>query len=180
MVKYQLICDGKHEFEGWFASSDSFDDQVKSGHVVCPYCASVKIQRALMAPNLASPKTRAKAEDALKKESAEQIEKIQEALPQQPQTGNSQPASGPASSSASGQAAAVLPQQMMMALRHMHQQVKEQCKPVGDKFAETARKMHKGEEKPEAIYGTCTAQEKEELAEEGIEFAELPDLPADQ
>ena len=174
MVKYQLICDGSHEFEGWFASSDSYDAQVKDGHVVCPHCASVSVQRALMAPNLASPKTRAKAEDALKKESAAQVEKIQEALPQQPKSDTS-PAQG-----ASAQGAAILPQQMMMALRQMHQQVKEQCKPVGDKFAETARKMHKGEEKPEAIYGTCTDQEKEELAEEGIEFAELPDLPADQ
>ena len=27
MIRYTLICDNAHEFESWFASSGSFDDQ---------------------------------------------------------------------------------------------------------------------------------------------------------
>ena len=58
MIKYQLLCDGEHEFEGWFQSSTGFDDQNARGLVSCPICDSSKVKRALMAPNLSSPKTR--------------------------------------------------------------------------------------------------------------------------
>ena len=36
MIKYQLICDQSHEFEGWFANSAAFEDQQKSGFLTCP------------------------------------------------------------------------------------------------------------------------------------------------
>ncbi|WP_163202745.1 DUF1178 family protein, partial [Citrobacter koseri] len=36
MIKYSLICDSAHEFESWFPSSDSFDEQLKRGFVTCP------------------------------------------------------------------------------------------------------------------------------------------------
>ena len=58
MVKYQLICDLTHEFEGWFQTSAAFDAQNEEGLVTCPVCDSVTVRRALMTPNLASPKRR--------------------------------------------------------------------------------------------------------------------------
>ena len=58
MIKYQLICDLTHEFEGWFQTSAAFDAQNQAGLVTCPVCDSVKVRRALMTPNLASPKRR--------------------------------------------------------------------------------------------------------------------------
>ena len=27
MIKYQLVCDGEHEFEGWFGDSTAFKQQ---------------------------------------------------------------------------------------------------------------------------------------------------------
>lgn len=59
MIRYALICDREHEFDGWFASSDGFDAQVAAGEVLCPHCASPKVSRALMAPNIAKGKTNA-------------------------------------------------------------------------------------------------------------------------
>ena len=58
MIKYQLICDLTHEFEGWFQTGDAFDAQNEAGLVTCPVCDSVKVRRALMTPNLVSPKRR--------------------------------------------------------------------------------------------------------------------------
>ena len=37
--------------------------------------------------------------------------------------------------------------------------------------------MHYGEAEAKPIYGTSTNEEREELAEEGIEFYQLPDAP---
>ena len=39
--------------------------------------------------------------------------------------------------------------------------------------------MHHGEVEAKPIYGTSTAEEREALADEGIPFAQLPDLPKD-
>ena len=63
MIKYQLVCDAEHEFEGWFGDSAAFETQSKSGLLSCPVCGSDHVRRALMAPNLASPKTRASKSD---------------------------------------------------------------------------------------------------------------------
>ena len=60
MIKYQLICELSHEFEGWFQTSAAFDAQNKSELITCPVCGSANVRRALMTPNLASPKRRQK------------------------------------------------------------------------------------------------------------------------
>jgi len=56
MIKYSLICDQDHEFEGWFNSSDDYDTQRKRGFVECPNCGSQKVSKALMAPGVAGTK----------------------------------------------------------------------------------------------------------------------------
>ena len=65
MIKYQLICDQNHEFEGWFQASAAFDAQAESGLLRCPLCDSDQVNRALMTPNLASPKRRKAIEPLL-------------------------------------------------------------------------------------------------------------------
>ncbi|MER8828440.1 DUF1178 family protein [Mesorhizobium sp. M0938] len=50
MIRFALICDHEHEFEGWFRSNDDFDTQKKRGFVDCPTCGSHKVEKALMAP----------------------------------------------------------------------------------------------------------------------------------
>ena len=56
MIKYSLICDSEHEFEGWFGSSEDFDTQADKGFVECPYCGSVKVEKMLMAPSVSGTK----------------------------------------------------------------------------------------------------------------------------
>lgn len=54
MISFGLKCDGDHEFEGWFRTSADFEDQKATGHLSCPTCGSAKIDKALMAPNVAT------------------------------------------------------------------------------------------------------------------------------
>ena len=56
MIRYALICDREHEFDGWFASSEGFDAQAAAGEVLCPLCGSPNVTKALMAPNIAKGK----------------------------------------------------------------------------------------------------------------------------
>lgn len=53
MIKYTLRCARDHEFEAWFASSTSYDAQAAAGDVVCPVCGSRKVEKSIMAPNVA-------------------------------------------------------------------------------------------------------------------------------
>jgi len=52
VIRYNLICDKRHEFESWFASSSAYDKQAKRGLVACPMCGSTKVDKAIMAPRL--------------------------------------------------------------------------------------------------------------------------------
>lgn len=52
MIKYTLKCRVGHEFESWFASAASFEDQVKESHVTCPVCRTSDVTKAIMAPAL--------------------------------------------------------------------------------------------------------------------------------
>lgn len=56
MIKYSLICDKEHVFEGWFGSGEDYENQRKRGFVECPSCGSNRISKALMAPNVSGTK----------------------------------------------------------------------------------------------------------------------------
>ena len=58
MIRYALICEHDHEFEGWFGVSADFDDQQARGLLECPVCASKAVRKAIMAPAVAGTKTR--------------------------------------------------------------------------------------------------------------------------
>jgi len=59
MIRYALLCDREHEFEGWFGASADFDDQQARGLIECPVCASKAVRKAIMAPAVAGTKRRA-------------------------------------------------------------------------------------------------------------------------
>lgn len=69
------------------------------------------------------------------------------------------------------------PAEVRRALQTLRRHVETNCDYVGDKFAEEARKIHKGESERKGIYGEATPQESRELAEEGIEVARIPWVP---
>ena len=54
MIRYDLICDNAHEFEGWFGSADDFDGQTKRALVNCPTCGSPRVTKRLMAPSVST------------------------------------------------------------------------------------------------------------------------------
>ena len=56
MIRYAVRCEHEHEFEGWFPSSEGFADQAARGLVECPFCGSVKVRKAIMAPAVAGTK----------------------------------------------------------------------------------------------------------------------------
>lgn len=176
MIKYQLICQQAHEFEGWFSNSSAFDEQCAAGYVDCPICGTKDVRRALMAPNLNSPKNRQNPElPALPK--AEEVaqavsgsEAVANETPQTPPKDNPIDALSPSDQSAVVGAA-------MTILRDMHKKVKQDFTNVGAKFAEEAREMHYGEKDQKPIYGTTTQDERDALEDEGIIYHHLPDLP---
>lgn len=68
-------------------------------------------------------------------------------------------------------ALAVEARRQMTALR---QHVEQTCEPVGDRFAEEARRIHYGETEQRDIYGSATPDEAESLVDEGIPFGRIP------
>ncbi|MEO6396695.1 MAG: DUF1178 family protein [Devosia sp.] len=62
----------------------------------------------------------------------------------------------------------------MLALRN---KVTSEADYVGDKFAEEARKIHYKEVDARGIYGEATREEVAALAEEGVDFMPLPNIP---
>jgi hypothetical protein len=50
MIKYALVCEHEHGFEGWFGSSADYDDQSARGLLECPLCASRAVRKQIMAP----------------------------------------------------------------------------------------------------------------------------------
>jgi hypothetical protein len=52
MIRYDLICDKGHEFDGWFSDSASYDTQRKRGFVECAHCGSATVDKQIMAPNV--------------------------------------------------------------------------------------------------------------------------------
>ncbi len=152
MIKYQLICNQEHEFEGWFQTSVAFDNQVNSGLVSCPVCESVHVKRALMTPNLASPKSQRSPSNLL-------------------------PVNGVPNMAKQSQAQAF--GAALAELRQLQQKIKSDCRDVGAGFAEAARKIHYGETNAEGIYGQATTEEREALEDEGIDVLDMPWLPSD-
>ncbi|UXT43068.1 DUF1178 family protein [Agrobacterium tumefaciens] len=81
MIRYALACEKGHEFEGWFAGSDDFDDQLQRGFLFCPVCNSVQVSKLLMAPSVSTARKKDErqtlAMDTARKEA---LAKIREAV----------------------------------------------------------------------------------------------------
>ena len=56
MIKYNLKCENKHEFESWFSDSKEFDRLKKKKLLECIFCHSKKVEKSIMAPRIGSSK----------------------------------------------------------------------------------------------------------------------------
>ena len=54
MIVFDLKCGNAHVFEAWFGSSGDYEDQRARGLVTCPMCGDATIEKAVMAPNIAT------------------------------------------------------------------------------------------------------------------------------
>jgi hypothetical protein len=177
MKKFALICENEHEFEGWFASSDAVLLQSKKGLIDCPYCGSVNVEKQLAAPNLSTPKTKARQQaDMAKLAGAEETPAPPTQVPATTQAPTSAMQAG---APTGGQAAAAYHSALRYAVQQLRKTIETDFTNVGEKFAEKAREIHYGETEEANIYGTCTKEETEELLDEGVEIMSLPELPPD-
>jgi len=56
MIRYALVCEHGHEFEGWFGSSGDFDAQAAKGLLECPLCATKAVKKQIMSPSVVGAK----------------------------------------------------------------------------------------------------------------------------
>jgi hypothetical protein len=161
MILYRLRCSKGHEFESWFKDSKTYERQEKKSLVGCAVCGDSKVLRAPMAPRLGKGANKV------------EVEKPAAGAPTAP--------AAPAEASAEQQQMAALarhmPKELREALLKVRAEVEKNCEPVGNKFAEEARKIHYGESDKRGIYGETSEEEAEALADEGIEFGRLPWIP---
>jgi hypothetical protein len=163
MIRYSLRCERDHTFESWFQDSGAYDSQVRRKLVSCPVCGSAKVEKAIMAPRIASRKGRERPETV------------------------PVPAPAPTPAEAPGTSAPASTPLMMAQERELRAKLKElrdhiikNADNVGEKFPNEARKMHYGEIEHRPIYGEASPEEARALIEEGVEVSPLPVLPEDR
>ena len=52
MIKYNLKCKNKHEFESWFSDSKEFDRLHKKKLIECVFCKTTSIKKSIMSPRI--------------------------------------------------------------------------------------------------------------------------------
>jgi len=81
VIRYALSCDNGHEFEGWFAASADFDQQLASGFRSCPACGSATVSKLLMAPSVSTARKKEEMRTLVMDTArAEALAKIKEAV----------------------------------------------------------------------------------------------------
>ena len=163
MIKYSLICENDHEFEGWFASSGEFTNLQAAGYLDCPNCGSSKVNKMLMAPSVRS--TKGKSANALTDQQGGIISNMPVAAAPVP---------------AMRDIPVEVREQVINQLSEMKKHVLANAENVGKKFSDEARKIHYGESEQRGIYGETTAEQAAELLEEGIDIMPLPVLPEER
>jgi hypothetical protein len=156
MIRYNLRCDRGHAFESWFQSSLAYESQEKRKLVSCPACGSVKVERAIMAPQIVSKKGRDSAAPA----------------PAAPSTEVITPTSTPLMMAQE--------RELRVKLKELRDHIVKNADNVGERFPNEARKMHYGDIEHRPIYGEASPEEARSLIDEGVEVSPLPVLPDDR
>lgn len=165
MIVFDLVCrDHGHRFEGWFASSQDFEQQQLRGLVSCPQCDSHDVIKAPMAPRLNRKGNQQAAAPV----------PAPAAVPAAAPAVSSMPPLPPEAREKLQAAITVLAQAQAEAIKS--------SRWVGKNFAEDARAMHYGDKEPAAIHGQASPEDAKALVEEGVEIMPLliPVAPPDQ
>ena len=54
MIKYNLKCKNKHEFESWFSDSKEFEKLVKKKMIECVFCKTTSVKKSIMSPSISN------------------------------------------------------------------------------------------------------------------------------
>ena len=155
MIRYNLRCDRGHAFESWFQSSSAYESQEKRKLVSCPACGSVKVERAIMAPQIVSKKGKDNAAP-------------------------SPAASTEVAAPASTPLMMAQERELRAKLKELRDHIVKNADNVGERFPNEARKMHYGDIEHRPIYGEASPEEARSLIDEGVEVSPLPVLPDDR
>ena len=154
MIVFDLICaEGEHRFEGWFGSTEDYDNQRNRGLLDCPVCGSINIAKAAMAPNVGR---KGNQETAAAKSADHCAE-----------PGAAQPVTNTVAVPAEYQ-------EIIGKLAKAQEKFLASSEWVGEKFASRARDIHYGDAEEKPIYGTASQEEVADLVEEGIAALPLP------
>jgi hypothetical protein len=159
MIRYHLRCERGHAFESWFQSSSAYETQEKRKLVNCPICGSAKVERAIMAPQIVSRKTRDQSAPV--------------------------PVPAPAATTEvtpGGSTPLMMAQEreLRAKIRELRDHIVKNADNVGERFPNEARKMHYGDIEHRPIYGEASPDEARSLIDEGVEVTPLPVLPDDR
>ena len=160
MIRYNLRCERDHAFESWFQSSSAYESQEKRKLVSCPACGSVKVERAIMAPQVVSKKGR----DSVAPAPTEVAAPTEIAPP----------------TSTSTPLLMAQERELRAKLKELRDHIVKNADNVGERFPNEARKMHYGDIEHRPIYGEASPEEARSLIEEGVEVSPLPILPDDR
>jgi len=157
MVIYDLICDSRHEFEGWFKNSEDLVSQQEKGFLRCPVCDSLHVNKKVAAPKLARKSTATTANEARSATAPTELV-----------------AANLNTNSANAY------KQVQDMLAKVHNFIDSNFEDVGNKFASEALSMHQGEKEAANIRGTASADELRDLAKEGVAALPMPAKPIDK
>ncbi|CAM5292320.1 DUF1178 family protein [Thauera sp.] len=147
MIVLNLSCPDEHVFEGWFASSAAFEDQLARGLVSCPICSSRGIRRLPSAPYV---QTRTSMPGTRKPVGADEHAGL------------------PASAASSP------PSQVIAQVVHALRNLARDAEDVGERLPEEARRIHYGEAEARNIRGAASRDDVEALLDEGIMVLPVP------
>jgi hypothetical protein len=157
MIRYNLRCAKGHSFESWFQSSAAYESQEKRKLVNCPACGSVKVERAIMAPQIVSKKGR-----------------------ENPAPVAAEAASTEVAATESTPLLMAQERELRAKIKELRDHITKNADNVGERFPNEARKMHYGDIEHRPIYGEASPDEARALIDEGVEVSPLPVLPDDR
>lgn len=146
MIRYALKCAEDHRFESWFQSASAYDALAERGHVACPVCGDTDVEKAIMAPRVATA-------DRGAQEGPDRAARAPD-VPTRPLSGPAHPAEA--------------------MLRRLREHIEKNSTYVGERFASEARAMHVGDKDHAPIHGQASPDEARALIEEGVPILPVP------
>jgi len=152
MIIYDLICNSNHEFEGWFKNAEDMTSQSVQGLLRCPICDTLEV---IKKPSAAKLTRKSNSAGSVQKNSTQQV-------------------------AVGGGHSPEKFEKLQQMLGQVHNYIDQNFKDVGNRFAEEAISIHRGDKDPSNIRGTANQEQLSQMAEEGVQAVPLPPKPIDR